>query len=161
MLNFDAVLYAGQKTKHPYISLDEATPDRSRRKYLQGWRFGAVNCAIAATVVFLVNMVATIVFTVYGDRTGALYAGDCEKTRKINTGLHIVINVLSTALLSSSNYCMQCLSAPTRKDVDAAHAQGKWLNIGVLSFRNLRWIGRKRITLWAFLGLSSLPLHLL
>lgn len=108
---------------------------------------------------FFVNLVLTIVFSPYrGD--GALYTGDCEKIRQTNTALHILINILSTILLSSSNYCMHCLSAPTRKEVDAAQASGKWLDIGILSYRNLRCISRKRVALWALLGLSSIPLHL-
>ena len=75
--------------------------------------------------------------------------------------LHFVINVLCTALLSASNYCMQCLSAPTRQDIDKAHAQKKWLDIGIPSVRNLRSITWKHITLWWLLAISSIPLHLM
>lgn len=39
--------------------------------------------------------------------------------------MHIIINILSTALLAASNYVMQCLSAPTRPDVNEAHTQRK------------------------------------
>ncbi|PVH98173.1 hypothetical protein DM02DRAFT_596380 [Periconia macrospinosa] len=160
MLKFDKILPAGLKS--PYASLDEFSHKRPKRQYLQGWRFGAVNCAISASVVFFINLVVTIVCSTYRDKNQrSLYVGDCEKTRQINSGLHILINILSTVLLSSSNYCMQCLSAPTRGDVDAAHGRGKWLDIGVLSLRNLRSINRKRVMIWALLGLSSLPLHLL
>ncbi|KAH7392189.1 hypothetical protein DE146DRAFT_661877 [Phaeosphaeria sp. MPI-PUGE-AT-0046c] len=56
---------------------------------------------------------------------------------------------------------MQCMTAPTRGEVDRAHAARRWLDIGVPSFRNLRRIGRDRLVLWLLLGLSSLPLHLL
>lgn len=79
----------------------------------------------------------------------------------MNSYLHFAINLLSTILLSSSNYCMQCLSAPTRKEVNTAHAKGVWLDIGIPSMRNLRYIDRRRVILWGLLGLSSLPLHLL
>lgn len=165
MRKFDAILQPGQK--HSYSSLDGSlVPNASNRRWgwmhLTGWRFGATNCAVAASAVFLINLIITIVCSTFGgDRKGTLYSGNCEKVRRINYGLHVLINVLSTVLLSSSNYCMQCLSAPTRKDVDVAHARGKWLDIGVLSIRNLRCISRKRVILWALLGLSSLPLHLL
>jgi hypothetical protein len=73
----------------------------------------------------------------------------------------LLINALSTILLSASNYTMQCLSAPTRSEVDDAHSTGKWLDIGVPSVRNLGRIARKRVILWWLLGASSLPLHLL
>ncbi|KAK2765090.1 hypothetical protein FQN54_008789 [Arachnomyces sp. PD_36] len=44
-------------------------------------------------------------------------------------GLHLVINVLSTVILAATNYCMQCLGAPARADIDKAHAQRRWLEI--------------------------------
>ena len=56
---------------------------------------------------------------------------------------------------------MQCLSSPTRKEVDAVHIEGKWLDIGVPSLQNLRHISWKRIILWWFLAVSTIPLHLL
>jgi hypothetical protein len=90
-----------------------------------------------------------------------IYTGDCKRVETTDTWIHLAINALSTLLLSGSNYCMQCLSAPTRAEVDAAHARKKWLDIGVPSIRNLRNIGRKRVFLWWCLGLSSVPLHLI
>ena len=56
---------------------------------------------------------------------------------------------------------MQCLSSPTRQDIDKAHAQLNWLDIGIPSIRNLRRITGKRIIFWWLLAISSLPLHLI
>ena len=56
---------------------------------------------------------------------------------------------------------MQILSAPTRKEIDKAHARKKWLDIGVPSVRNLKNVATKKVVMWCLLGLSSLPLHLL
>jgi len=131
-------------------------------RYWSGWRFGAINCAISASIVFLINFIVTIWGSVHNKSKGnVLFDGDCEQARKLNTGLHFLINVLSTILLSSSNYCMQILSAPTRKEIDAAHAKGQWMDIGVPSIHNLRKINVRRAILWLLLGFSSLPLHLL
>lgn len=139
----------------------KTSPEKSRR-WTSGWRFGAINCAISASVVFTINLVVTIWGSVHNKSKGSvLFEGDCEEARKLNTGIHFLINLLSTILLSSSNYCMQCLSAPTRREVDEAHAQQIWLDIGVPSIHNLRRINRRRAILWGLLGLSSLPLHLL
>lgn len=66
---------------------------------------------------------------------------------------------MGTILLGASNYTMQCLSSPTRAEVDAAHSKGKYLDIGLPSLRNLR--GWKRIVPYTFLVLSTLPLHFL
>ncbi|KIW88601.1 uncharacterized protein Z519_10647 [Cladophialophora bantiana CBS 173.52] len=84
----------------------------------------------------------------------------CSGIQDLNKWALLLINLLSTILLSGGNHCMQSLSVPTRSDINSAHSSGRWLDIGVLSIRNLRWISRKRLLLWLLLGLSSLPLHL-
>jgi hypothetical protein len=125
-----------------------------------GWRVGAIHFAAWAAVVFFINLTVTI----WGStvrHSGVLFEGDCNRVENLNTGLHVFINILSTILLSGSNYCMQCLSAPTRSEVDKAHAQGKWLDIGIPSIRNIKHLSKQRITLWILLALTSLPLHLL
>ncbi|RAR05685.1 serine threonine protein kinase [Stemphylium lycopersici] len=40
-------------------------------------------------------------------------------------------------VLGASTYAMQGLTSPSRKEVDATHAKGKWLEIGTSSVRNL------------------------
>lgn len=89
-----------------------------------------------------------------------LRQGSCSDMRYLNTGLHLLINTLSSVLLAASNYGMQCLSAPTRADVDKAHFEGKWVDIGVPSVHNLRRLPATRVVLWVLLMVSSLPLHL-
>jgi hypothetical protein len=129
---------------------------------LSGWRFGALQFAVWASIVFLINFIVTIWSSAsHRSNRGVLFEGDCDRVKRLNTALHILINILSTILLSGSNYCMQCLSAPTRREVDNAHAQGKWLDIGIPSLRNVRHLSRLRIALWILFGLTSLPLHLL
>jgi uncharacterized protein DUF6536 len=66
-----------------------------------------------------------------------LLQGECSKITRQCIGAHLIINVLSTLLLSGSNYCMQCLSAPTRRDIDNAHKRGIALDIGVPSIMEL------------------------
>lgn len=147
----------------------------SWRDVPQGWRFGVFSGAVLATLVLLINLVTTIVVAsksraVFSDTDGAsfslarrakLYEGNCNTSKKLNLVVHLLINTLSTLLLSASNYAMQCLSAPTREEVDKAHNKWRWLDIGAPGLRNLGSIGRARLTLWSTLLLSSLPLHLL
>lgn len=90
-----------------------------------------------------------------------IYQGDCGVTGTISTYGHLLINILGTLLLSASNNCAQLLSSPSHEDITAAHGEGKWLDIGVPSLRNLRGIPWWRSLLWAVLMLSSIPLHLL
>lgn len=136
----------------------------SRWQRMQGYRVG-VSLAIGTTgIVFAINLALTIwaskTFGVSGG-FGTIQRGNCDQTKKLSLWLHFAINVLSTALLGASNYCMQCLSSPTRQDIDKAHAQNIWLDIGIPSVRNLRRIEWKKIILWWLLGISSLPLHLM
>ena len=56
---------------------------------------------------------------------------------------------------------MQCLSAPSRSEVNKAHLSGSHLDIGVPSLRNLRHISGRRIALWMILCASTVPLHLM
>lgn len=89
-----------------------------------------------------------------------IYRGTCENAEWQNSAWHFFLNVLSTGLLSASNYCMQLLSAPTRANIDRAHSTGRWLDIGIPSLRNLRFSDWKRRSLWLSLCVSSIPLHL-
>lgn len=133
-----------------------------RSLWRQGYHFGVVCCASITGVVFFVNLISVLVATQKIDIShglGTLQRGDCIRTKNLSQWLHLVINLLGTLLLGASNYCMQCLSSPTRKDIDKAHLKNMWLDIGVPSLRNLRRIPWNRTLLWGILGVSSLPLH--
>lgn len=135
-----------------------------RSKYLSGWRLGVVGAIILSVSVFAVNLGLTIwVTTNFSTINGiaTVYEGSCEKSKNTTVWVHLGINILGTLLLGASNYCMQVLCAPTRQEIDAAHAQHKWLSTGVSSLRNLLYIDRRKFLLWIVLGLSSIPLHLL
>lgn len=132
-----------------------------------GWRFAVYGCMMSCVISFWINLLLTIIVVAkYGvDSSGrlTLFHGDCEKTKTINTWLHIFINAMSTILLSSSNYVQQVLCAVTREEVDAAHQgrrRSRWADIGVPSMFNICLVDNKRVLLWYLLMFSSLPLHL-
>ena len=117
-------------------------------------------------VVVLINVSLTIYVATSPEYkmergTRTLYSGSCAKSMIIGLWLHLGINVLCTVLLSRSNYTQQCLTAPTRSEIDAAHARRRWMDIGVPSIRNLFRIKGKRTLLWIAIGITSIPLHLL
>lgn len=64
----------------------------------------------ASTVVVLVFNVGFVLWAAkhHGlqDNQGILFSGDCEKSKKISMGFHLVINILGTILLGASNYGM-------------------------------------------------------
>ncbi|KAK8068242.1 hypothetical protein PG996_007354 [Apiospora saccharicola] len=94
-------------------------------------------------------------------QTSRLFTGACDEAARRNTFLHLAINIASSAILASSNFFMQVLVAPTRHEVDKAHARGRWLEIGVQSWHNVRFIPVLNSALWLLLALSTIPLHLI
>lgn len=128
----------------------------------RGWLMGIALAVVAAVSTLIVNIIFLILGTqLYqtdsDDGVVTLIQGSCEKVDRLKTWLHLVINILGTILLSTSNYTQQCISAPTRDDVDVCHRKKDWMEIGVPSLRNLTRISRKRAALWLVLALSSVP----
>ena len=125
---------------------------------------GVALCACTAGTVLLINLVVTIWgATGFGvhESLVTIQNGDCSKSKKLSLWLHLAINILSTLLLGASNYCMQCLSSPSRAEIDSAHSEHIWLDIGVPSVRNLRRVSWNKIILWWLFAVSTIPLHLL
>ena len=152
------------REKVPWF-LEEADPESSTAKRLlrRSKRTTVlIVVTILAALIFLVNFITLLVLQ-QKFPGGALFRGARGTTSAMNTAIHVAVNIISTALLACSNLCMQLLVAPTREDVDRAHARASpvSLDIGIPSFSNLRFISYKRALLWVLLGLASLPLHLL
>ena len=135
-----------------------------RLKKLEGYHFGVLCCTVISAMVLIINLILTIWAVLSSgvqNGLGTLQDGSCKRTTTLTFWAHLAINVLSTLLLGASNYSMQCLSSPTRKEIDIAHGKGVWLDIGVPSVRNLRHLSMGRVALWWLLAISSIPLHLL
>jgi hypothetical protein len=130
-----------------------------------GWRFGVSLFSTAALLVLVANIgIAVYCIRQYGGSITAdfkpVFTGNCDKTKQLNTWTHLTINILSSILLSGSNFSMQVLTTPTRKQIETAHGQRRWLDIGIPSIKNLGSMGHGRRSLWVFLMLTSVPLHL-
>jgi hypothetical protein len=145
----------------PQINNDEK---KSMRIWLSRRSRALMLQIIIASTIFCVNLgltSAAISRFPSQNGVGLIYSGDCDTVAKLDRWIHLLINLLSTGLLSASNYCMQLQAAPTRRDVDEAHARKTWLDVGVPSLRNLGYISRWRMFTWTLLAFSSVPLHLL
>lgn len=92
---------------------------------------------------------------------GTLYVGDCSYTGRLNTLLHVVLNIISTAFLGAGNYCMQLLAAPSATEVSRSHKKDQSLEIGVQSVKNIARGKRIARVLWISLGTVATVLHLL
>ena len=136
--------------------------EKRRNPRLYGWRATVLACTATAMVIFTINVATAIYSVVKYDKDGTerdIFVGDCDQAGNISSCLHLLINVLSTLLLSASNYTMQCLHSPTRAEVDRAHAAKNWVEIGIPSWRNRKFVSVRNRILWWGLGLSSLPLY--
>jgi hypothetical protein len=140
----------GQKTKSFFA------------RYLSGWRGGiAFNASMAGAVLIL-----NVTFLIWGttgflvkDGLATVYNGECSTVSRISIASHLLINIMSTLLLSASNYAMQVASSPSRADIDTEHEKQRSLDIGVLSIRNLGSVSKGRVLAYGLLLLSSIPLH--
>jgi hypothetical protein len=129
------------------------------------WRSG-LHAGFYASLAVLLSITALLFagLFAYGgvvDGIGTIAIGNMQRVSRTSTAYHILINVLSTVLLTSSNYAMQILCAPTRQEMNRAHARGCWLEIGIMSFHNLWHVDRTRVLIWGLLAFTSAPLHLL
>ncbi|KAJ5493638.1 hypothetical protein N7463_009725 [Penicillium fimorum] len=134
------------------------------------WIDGVYLCARAGAFILLINLVFIAIAAGLASRhpengslsdSAVIYEGSCDVSKRWDIALHLIINILSTSILAASNYCMQTIIAPTREEVDAHHAQRKWLDIGTASVRNLSAIGRDRLALWVILMITATPFHLM
>lgn len=130
----------------------------------EGWRRVAGINTIAVTT-FTISTIILLALSVSQSDHGlhgnlVFFNGDCAKSRAINLWLHLLLNVFSTGVIASSNFFMQVLSSPTRREVDEAHRKGFAMEIGVSSLRNIfhvAWF--KGVWLFLFFA-SSFPIHL-
>ena len=145
--------------------------NRRRKSKRQGWRYVLVRgAALVFTVACLNVLLAAIPAGALNGKEGRwidgvalLYKGTPTAVNTRSAILHLALSGLSSVLLAASNYTMQCLSAPTRQEVDTAHWKGSSLDIGLPSIRNMcdKATPWSRKCLWLLLLLTSIPIHFL
>ncbi|KAF1912724.1 hypothetical protein BDU57DRAFT_583233 [Ampelomyces quisqualis] len=131
--------------------------------FVGGWRAGLLRAFLLSLIALIVNIsVYAWLYRTYerSSGTATIQRGPCKTIRAKNTGVHAALNILSTMILGASTYAMQGMTAPTRVEVDAAHAKGKWMEIGTQSVRNLFYLRRRNTWVWILLAITSLPFHL-
>ena len=149
----------------PYEYLGRAATRSVAKTRFHGWRMGIILGCCMSSLVLLVNILVLVVVSKrergFEDGIAVPMTGTAEDMSWWSSAFHILINAMSTLLLSASNYTMQVLSSPTRNDIDKAHTKSEHLDIGVLSLRNLARIPKRRLFLFVIMALSSIPIHLL
>jgi hypothetical protein len=149
----------------PFERVNNAISRLVTRSRFQGWRMGLLlGCSISSIVLCInITVLSFIANRDEGFKNGFAipWTGSAEDMSRYSSAIHVAINALSTILLAASNYTMQVLSSPTRKDIDNAHGKNEHLDVGFLSTRNLSRIPKRRLLLFVLMGLSSVPIHLL
>ncbi|KAH7233979.1 uncharacterized protein BKA55DRAFT_580583 [Fusarium redolens] len=125
-------------------------------------RLATINIALLIVLALILLGVLIYGCVRAGSLNGAfiLFQGPCSTSQKINISVHLLLNVFSTLILASSNFFMQIINAPSRADLDRAHARSGWVNIGVPSMRNFLYLGPAKFACWFVLACSSIPIHL-
>ena len=116
-------------------------------------------CSALCLTLFGLLIASSIIGDFYGSTI--LHKGECNKAGKINKGIHAAATVTSFLVTLSSDAFLRLIVAPLPKDIEKAHANADWLEIGVNSWRNLKYVACWRRIIWALLILSSIPLQLL
>ena len=129
-----------------------------------GWR----RTAVVNTILVGLFGLLLISFLIAGSvKSGSLnrylifFEGNCGESTRLNLFLHLLLNVLSTAIIASSNFFMQVLNSPSRDEIDKAHINNHWMEIGVPSLRNVFFVSRFKSLSWLVFSLTSIPIHLL
>lgn len=166
--NFEASRFAVKEGPEGLSQWFPQVQEDSSSKRFRIWSSRRSHALLLQIILILVIFISNLSFTFftvtrYGsqDGVGLIYEGDCDTVGDLNLWIHLLINVLSTGMLTASNFCMQLQAAPTRADIDRVHRQGKWMDIGVPSLHNLSHINVWRKFTWALLAVSSLPIHFL
>lgn len=135
-----------------------------KNNFRKGWRRTAVINTIAVTT-FTLFTAALLAWS--SSRSGGgvdsnliFFDGDCAKSASMNLWLHLLLNACSTGVIASSNFFMQVLNSPTRREVDKAHRENVALEIGVPSLSNILHVAWFKNVCWLLFFASSFPIHL-
>jgi hypothetical protein len=86
----------------------QQTFGRQSRGLFTGWKFTAFLAFMSSLLVFLFNT-GFLIYSAAGTRNGngmTLVKGDCNQVHHLGKAMHWLVNVLSTGVLSASNFGM-------------------------------------------------------
>ncbi|KAF3012818.1 hypothetical protein E8E14_008459 [Neopestalotiopsis sp. 37M] len=125
----------------------------SKRSTMLSLQLSIAAIVVIINIVLLISLV--MVYPPDSRGVGTFSYGSCAQAGTTNAMIHVALNIVSSLFLGSGNYCMQILVAPTRREIDKAAQKGRYLEIGVPSFKNLFYIKRTRTLIWLAIGHCS------
>jgi hypothetical protein len=118
----------------------------------KGWRRAGVANVVLVSALGIILLIILLISTQQSDSPFTLatifYQGHCDTTSKIDLTLHLVINIISSAILASSNCFIQVLTAPSREEIDKAHLYLVSLDIGLPLVKNFRFVSLFKRNCW-------------
>lgn len=131
-------------------------------KYSVSWhrdalKFHALSACILVTLIICVSLSSANggVFQIT-----QLYVGQCRRAKVMNQCMQLVCAITAIGMSVSFDFFIRLVSSPTVDDLRKAHSQGRSLDIGVHSFRNLRQLSHWRKLWWVSLVAISIPIQL-
>ncbi|KAI5778272.1 hypothetical protein EDC01DRAFT_674941 [Geopyxis carbonaria] len=121
-------------------------PSRGFLGNCKGWRaallgFSSLSWGLAAAGVFILGLTKPAYDEpAHTGPTATVFTVDCASMKNYRIWLHLLLAVLSAALLTAAGYTAHVYTSPTRSEVHAAHKQRRSLEVGALSLRNLFYI---------------------
>lgn len=129
------------------------------------WRSRAVLLLLWAIIVLLAFVACVVISAARGGKHGTgdldLYSGKCSHAKNAHRGLQAALAVIALSLSICFEFFLRLACAPTVADLRRAHRNGRSLDIGIHSLRNMRYISSSRRLLWLFLLLSAISLQVL
>lgn len=120
------------------------------RSLMTGWRAGVAINMFMAFLILAASVTCLALASAKGHMTtweSTLMQGNSTTVEGISRGIMAGVNIFAIVLIAGANYVVQILNSPTRAEVDNAHQNFEWLDIGIPSLRNLSLISSTRATL--------------
>ena len=104
--------------------VDTINPKEPQRSLWSGWQKGVAISCVCNIVVFILSL-ALLIWAksklMSSDGTHILWSTSYKFMQPSDILVHLGLNIVSTIILIGSNYTLQVLVAPTRRDIDRAH----------------------------------------
>ncbi|KAF5025238.1 hypothetical protein F66182_2704 [Fusarium sp. NRRL 66182] len=123
---------------------------RPTKSLMTGWRAGVAANMLLAFFALVASITCLALASAQGHMStneSPLMEGSSAAVEGIARGIVAAVNLLSIILIAGANYVVQILTSPTRAEVDNAHYDLRWLDIGIPSLRNMSLISSTRAAL--------------
>lgn len=140
-----------------YASLAVGSPEHS-----VSWHRDAVKFHTLSACILVALLVCVSLSSANGGVFGVtkLYAGQCSRAEAMNQCLQLLCAITAIGMSVSFDFFIRLVSSPTIDDLRNAHSQGRSLDIGVHSFRNLKQLSQWRRLWWVSLVAIGIPIQL-